>query len=62
MGTLRDAIDAVVPVIEAAGGVIIVAGAAWAFLHVLMLTVRRSFRESFTTTRLDLGRVLVLAL
>lgn len=71
--TLRDALSSesavreaggwLVHAIEAAGAVIIFAGAVWAFARFATSAVRgRSLIREFNTTRLGLGRFLVLGL
>jgi uncharacterized membrane protein len=61
--TLRDVVDVLVQLIEAAGALIIFAGAVIAFVRFLRTGVgmQRSARE-FATIRLSLGRFLVLGL
>ncbi|MBA2552798.1 MAG: DUF1622 domain-containing protein [Geodermatophilaceae bacterium] len=60
---LRDVVDVLVRVVEAAGALIIFVGAVIAFVRFLRagLGMRRSARE-FATIRLSLGRFLVLGL
>ena len=61
---LRDAVDLLVRLVEAAGAVIIFAGAAWAFYRFVRAGVRtrRTATREFVAIRFGLGRFLVLGL
>jgi uncharacterized membrane protein len=59
---LRDVIDVAVRVIEAAGAVVIFAGAAIAFYRFVLVAFRREGMAPFAPVRLDLGRFLALGL
>ncbi len=59
---LRDVVDAMVLLVEAAGAVIIVIGAVFAFGLFLLVAVRRGNIEDFVKVRFVLGRFLVLGL
>ncbi|PJE98051.1 hypothetical protein CUT44_02075 [Streptomyces carminius] len=62
--TLREAVDLLVRLVEAAGAVIIFVGAVWAFGRFLLAGVRGGggVERQFTRIRLSLGRFLVLGL
>ncbi|MFD3516428.1 DUF1622 domain-containing protein [Streptomyces sp. NPDC058657] len=61
--TMRDAIGWLVHAIEAAGALIIFAGAVWAFARFVTTGLRgRSLITEFNKIRLSLGRFLVLGL
>ncbi len=61
--TVRDAIGWLVHAIEAAGALIIFAGAVWAFFRFVTTGLRgRSLITEFNKIRLSLGRFLVLGL
>lgn len=60
--SLRNAVDVLVRLVEAAGAVVIVVGAAIGFARFLIWLVRRQGTGGFTSVRLDLGRFLVLGL
>ncbi|HEY6744349.1 MAG TPA: DUF1622 domain-containing protein [Mycobacteriales bacterium] len=61
---LRDAVDLLVRLVEAAGAVVIFAGAAWAFYRFVRAGVRtrRAAAREFVSIRLSLGRFLALGL
>jgi uncharacterized membrane protein len=61
---LRDAVDLLVRLVEAAGAVIIFIGAAWAFYRFVRAGVRtrRTAAREFVTIRFTLGRFLTLGL
>lgn len=59
--TLRDGVDLLVKLVEAAGALVIFAGAMVAFVRFLAVTVRRDPR-GFIPLRLFLGRYLTLGL
>jgi uncharacterized membrane protein len=62
---LRDAVDLLVRLVEAAGALVIFVGAAWAFVQFVRagLTRRREeARRAFVGIRLSLGRFLALGL
>ena len=62
---LREAVNVLVRLVEAAGAVVIFVGAAWAFVQFVRvgLTRRRAAaRRSFVAIRLSLGRFLALGL
>ena len=59
---LKDAIDVLVRLVEAAGAVIIFAGAALGFVRFLWVALRDRGRARFTAVRLDVGRYLALGL
>jgi len=60
--TLRDAIDVLVRLVEAAGALIIFLGAAIGFVRFVVAIVRRKPDGSFLGIRLELGRFLALGL
>jgi uncharacterized membrane protein len=60
--TLRDAVDVLVRLVEAAGALVIFGGAAVAFVRFLRTAVRTRRAETFVPVRLDLGRFLGLGL
>ncbi len=60
--TLRNVIDVLVRLIEAAGALIIFVGAVIAFVRLLLLAARRQGAEQFVPVRLGLGRFLALGL
>jgi uncharacterized membrane protein len=57
-----DAVSVLVTVVEACGAVIIATGALWAFVRVLLVSVRTRTTNSFVSVRLTLGRYLALGL
>ena len=59
---LRDVIDVAVRIVEAAGAVVIFAGAAIAFCRLVLVAFRREGMAPFAPVRLDLGRFLALGL
>ena len=61
---LRAGVDLLVRLVEAAGGLIIFFGAAWAFVQFVRagLTHRDDARRAFVAIRLSLGRFLALGL
>ena len=62
---LREAVDLLVRLVEAAGALVIFVGAAWAFVQFVRAGVTRSraeARRSFVAIRLSLGRFLALGL
>jgi uncharacterized membrane protein len=59
---LRDVIDVAVRIVEAAGAVVIFAGAAIAFYRFVLVAFRREGMAPFAPVRLDLGRFLALGL
>jgi uncharacterized membrane protein len=60
--TLREWVDLLVRLVEAAGALIIFAGAAVAFVRFAALGLRRRHEREFTSVRLGLGRYLLLGL
>lgn len=60
--TLREVVNLLVRLVEAAGALIIFAGAAVAFVRFLLVAVRRGGADGFVTVRLFLGRFLALGL
>jgi uncharacterized membrane protein len=62
---LREAVDLLVRLVEAAGALVIFVGAAWAFVQFVRAGVTRGrleARRSFVAVRLSLGRFLALGL
>ncbi|MEV7005791.1 DUF1622 domain-containing protein [Streptosporangium sp. NPDC051022] len=59
---LREVVDLLVRLVEAAGAIIIFVGAAMAFARFLVLVVRRRDGGGFVAVRLFLGRFLALGL
>lgn len=59
--TLRDGVDVMVRLVEAAGAIVIVIGALVAMVKFVVALLRRDAIE-FTTVRLTLGRFLALGL
>ncbi|GGP79171.1 DUF1622 domain-containing protein [Streptosporangium pseudovulgare] len=59
--TLREVVSLFVRLVEAAGALVIFAGAAVAFVRFLLVAVRRE-EQGFVSVRLFLGRFLVLGL
>jgi uncharacterized membrane protein len=61
---LREAVDLLVRLVEAAGALIIFVGAAWAFVQFVRtgLNRRAAARRAFVAIRLSLGRFLALGL
>jgi uncharacterized membrane protein len=62
---LREAVDLLVRLVEAAGALVIFVGAAWAFVQFVragMTRRRAEARRSFVAIRLSLGRFLALGL
>ncbi|KAF3469979.1 DUF1622 domain-containing protein [Streptomyces sp. Tu 3180] len=61
--TLRNVVDLLVRLVEAAGALIIFVGAAWAFGHFLLAGIRGGgVGRQFNRIRLSLGRFLALGL
>lgn len=60
--TLRDAIDVLVRLVEAAGAVVIFLGAAIGFVRFVRALARRRGTADFVSLRLELGRYLALGL
>ena len=60
--TLRDIVDSLVRLVEAAGAAVIVIGAVWAFARFVWVGVRRGGTAAFVPVRLTLGRFLALGL
>ncbi|CAN5881898.1 DUF1622 domain-containing protein [soil metagenome] len=60
--TLRTAVFMLVRLVEAAGSLVIFAGAAYGFVRFLWTAVRHRSAERFTPVRLDVGRFLALGL
>ncbi|MGV9774307.1 DUF1622 domain-containing protein [Streptosporangium sp. NPDC003464] len=60
--TLREVVDLLVRLVEAAGAIVIFAGAAVAFVRFLLVAVRRRDDDGFIAVRLFLGRFLALGL
>lgn len=60
--SLRDGIDVLVRLVEAAGALIIFLGAAVGFVRFVVAVVRRAPNGSFLGIRLELGRFLALGL
>jgi uncharacterized membrane protein len=59
---LHDFVDLLVRIVEAAGAVVIFAGAAFAFARFVVACVRVRGTEAFALVRLDLSRFLALGL
>lgn len=59
---LREWVDVLVRVVEAAGAVVIFVGAAIAFVRFVVVGVRTRRTAAFVTVRLGLGRFLALGL
>ncbi|SDD81173.1 DUF1622 domain-containing protein [Streptomyces prasinopilosus] len=59
---LRDVVDLLVRLVEAAGALIIFVGAAWAFGRFLRAGIRGGVGRQFNRIRLSLGRFLALGL
>jgi uncharacterized membrane protein len=59
---LREALDVLVPVVEAFGAAVIVIGALWAFLRFVWIGLRERDADAFVPVRLTLGRFLALGL
>lgn len=59
---LREAIAAIVRLVETAGALIIFVGAVWAFASFVAALVRGQWGRDFNRIRLTLGRFLVLGL
>ncbi len=59
---LRDGVDILVRVTEAAGAIVIFTGAAIAFVRFVIIGVRHRDAARFVALRLDLGRFLALGL
>jgi uncharacterized membrane protein len=63
---LREAVDVLVRLVEAAGALVIFTGASWAFVQFLRVGLARRqggrAREPFVAIRLSLGRFLALGL
>lgn len=59
---LRSAVDLLVRVVEAAGALVIFAGAVMAFVRFLVVAVHSRTASGFVPVRLDLGRFLALGL
>ncbi|SFI51787.1 Uncharacterized membrane protein [Streptosporangium canum] len=60
--TLREVVDLLVRLVEAAGATVIFVGAAAAFVRFLLVAARRSGANGFIAVRLFLGRFLALGL
>lgn len=60
--TLRDAIDVLVRLVEAAGAIVIFIGAVIGFVRFVLALGRRRTTEDFVRLRLELGRYLALGL
>lgn len=60
--TLRDAVDVLVRLVEAAGAGVIFVGAAVAFVRFVVTGLRHRSAEVFNPVRLSLGRFLALGL
>ena len=60
--SLRSVVDVLVRVVESAGGLVILAGAAIAFVRFVGAAVRTPRAEEFVPVRLGLGRFLALGL
>ena len=59
---LRDSVDVLVRLVEAAGALVIFVGAAVAFVRFVVVGLRRRDPEAFVPVRLGLGRFLALGL
>ena len=59
---LRDSVDVLVRLVEAAGALVIFVGAAAAFVRFVVVGLRRRDPEAFVPVRLGLGRFLALGL
>lgn len=59
---LREVVDVLVRLVEAAGAVVIFAGAVVGFVRFVIVAVRDRQPASFVPVRLDLGRYLALGL
>jgi uncharacterized membrane protein len=59
---LKDAIDVLVRLVEAAGAIVIFVGCALGFFRFVGAAVRHRGRARFTAIRLDVGRYLALGL
>lgn len=59
---LREYVDLLVRLVEAAGALIIFVGAAIAFVRFVLTSLRRGRDQEFTRVRLGFGRYLVLGL
>lgn len=60
--SLRDTVDVLVRLVEAAGAAVIFIGAAIAFVRFVVAGLRHRNAYAFTSVRLGLGRFLVLGL
>lgn len=60
--TLRDAVDVLVRLVEAAGALVIFVGAVYAFVRFVVQGLRTRDATVFTPVRLSLGRFLALGL
>lgn len=60
--TLRDAVDLLVRLVEAAGALVIFTGAVVAFVRFVAVAVRQRRADAFVSVRLTLGRFLALGL
>jgi uncharacterized membrane protein len=60
--TLQAVVGLLITVVEAAGAVVIVAGAVWAFVQFLRVAVTRRDPRAFVSVRLTLARFLALGL
>ncbi|MFD8526981.1 DUF1622 domain-containing protein [Streptosporangium canum] len=60
--TLREVVDLLVRLVEAAGATVIFVGAAAAFVRFLLVAARRGGADGFIAVRLFLGRFLALGL
>ena len=59
---LQSFVDVLVRLVEAAGAIVIVTGAALAFVRFVVVGVRRRDPQEFVAVRLSLGRFLALGL
>ena len=60
--TLRDSVDLLVRLVEAAGALIIFTGAMIGFIRFVLVALAKRRAEAFVPVRLDLGRFLALGL
>lgn len=59
---LIDAVNLLIPIVEACGAAVIVVGALWAFALFVRVGIRRGGAQAFVPVRLTLGRFLALGL
>ena len=59
---LQRVVAVLVVVVEVCGAAVIIAGAVWAFVRLIVTAVRRRDTEGFVPVRLTLGRFLALGL